>query len=360
MFFLRILLAIATLQLKNHCTLAERLSTLYLQKDIHNEKTSQQPTEKTMNIVKPAALKRGDTIGVVAPASAPTAQEKIDNGAAYLERLGYRVKLGKNVRAVRGFLAGTDEQRASDINDMFADNDVKAIIAVRGGYGTPRILPLLDYDLIKRNPKILVGYSDLTALQLALFHKTGLVSFSGPMAGVEMWKEIDPFTEEHFWRTITSTAPMGAIKNPDGKIFKTFNAGTAEGILLGGNLSLVASITGTPFLPSFKNSLLFLEEVEEECYRFDRMLAQLKLAGILNDASGIILGELTDVKASDTAKPFLTADEVVADYFSPLNIPILTGLVYGHIPRKLTMPIGIRARMSADEGKIELIEAGVK
>lgn len=314
-----------------------------------------------MNIIKPPALKHGDIIGVVAPASAPTSQEKIDKGAIYLERLGYRVKLGKNVRAVRGFLAGTDEQRASDINEMFADKEVKAIFAVRGGYGTPRILPLINYELIKRNPKILVGYSDLTALQLALFYKTGLVSFSGPMVGVEMWKEIDPFTEEHFWRTITSTKPLGAIKNPDGKPFSKFHSGIAEGILLGGNLSLIASIVGTPFLPSFKNSLLYLEEVEEECYRFDRMLAQLKLAGILNDAGGIILGELTDVKASDTTKPFLTSDEIIADYFSPLNIPILTGLVYGHIPRKLTMPVGIRARMNADdEGKIELLEAGVR
>jgi muramoyltetrapeptide carboxypeptidase len=313
-----------------------------------------------MNIIKPPALKPGDTIGLVAPASAPTAQEKIDKGAAYLERLGYRVKLGKNVRALRGFLAGTDDQRASDINEMFADNDVKAIIAVRGGYGTPRILPLLDYELIRRNPKILVGYSDLTALQLALFHKTGLVSFSGPMAGVEMWKEIDPFTEEHFWRIVTSTTPLGAITNPDGKPFTTFHAGNTEGTLLGGNLSLITSIAGTPFLPSFKNSLLYLEEVEEECYRFDRMLSQLKLAGILNDVNGIILGELTDVKASDTTKPFLTADEVVADYFSPLDIPILTGLVYGHIPRKLTMPVGIHARMNADEGSIEFLEAAVR
>ncbi len=313
-----------------------------------------------MNIIKPPALKSSDIIGIVAPASAPTSQEKIDKGAAYLERLGYRVKFGKNVRAVRGFLAGTDEQRASDINEMFGDNNVKAIIAVRGGYGTPRVLPLLDYELIKHNPKILVGYSDLTALQLAIFQKTGLVSFSGPMAGVEMWKEIDPFTEEHFWRMVTSTMPLGAITNPDEKPFTTFHAGTAEGILLGGNLSLITSIAGTPFLPSFKNSLLYLEEVEEECYRFDRMLSQLKLAGILNDASGIILGELTDVKASDTTKPFLTADEVVADYFSPLNIPILTGLVYGHVPRKLTMPIGIRARINADEGKIEFLESAVR
>src|SRR3990172_4036260 len=151
-----------------------------------------------MKPIKPTALKRGDVIGVIAPASAPVSQEKIDKGAEYLERLGYRVKLGKNVRSLRGFLAGTDEERADDINAMFADREVRAIIAVRGGYGTPRLLPKINYSVVRRNPKILVGYSDLTALQLALFKKTGLVSFSGPMVGVEMFNGIDAFTEEHF------------------------------------------------------------------------------------------------------------------------------------------------------------------
>jgi muramoyltetrapeptide carboxypeptidase len=310
-------------------------------------------------IIKPPALKKGDVIGVIAPASAPTAQEKIDKGIQYLERIGYRVKLGKHAREVRGYLAGTDEQRASDINVMFSDKEVKAIVAVRGGYGTPRILPLLHYDIIKRNPKILVGYSDLTALQLAIFRKTGLVTFSGPMVGVEMWKDIDPFTEEHFWTTVTSTKKAGQVFNPNYKPFIPIHAGKASGTLLGGNLSLISSIVGTPFLPSFKYSLLFLEEIEEECYRFDRMLCQLKLAGILKDAKGILIGELTDVKASDKSKPFLTAEEVVQDYFSPLNIPILQGLTYGHIPRKLTIPIGIEGRIDADKCTLEFFEAAV-
>jgi muramoyltetrapeptide carboxypeptidase len=312
-----------------------------------------------MTILKPQALKKGDVIGIVAPASAPLTQERIDKGAEYFERLGYRVKLAKNVRAVRGYLAGTDRQRADDINQMFADRDVKAIVAVRGGYGTPRVLDLLDYPLIRKNPKILVGYSDMTGLQLALFKKTGLVTFSGPMAGVEMFKGIDPFTEEHFWRMVTSTKKYGSVKNPDAAPFVTLRKGKAEGILLGGNLSLITSIVGTPYAPSFKNSILFIEEVEEECYRFDRMLCQLKLAGIFNDAQGVLIGALTDVQASDTTKPFLTQDEVVNDYFGQLPKPVLAGLVYGHIPCKLTIPVGITASMDASRRTVSFTEGAV-
>ena len=309
--------------------------------------------------MKPRSIKRGDVIGIVAPASAPSSQEKIHKGAEYLERLGYRVKLGSNVRAVRGYLAGSDEQRATDLNEMFRDKKVKAIFAVRGGYGTPRLLPYLDYSLIRRNPKILVGYSDLTALQLGIFKKTGLVSFSGPMVGVEMFKGIDAFTEECFWKIITSTKKPGVIRNPDGRTLETLHKGEASGILLGGNLSLITSITGTPYLPSFKNSILYLEEVEEECYRFDRMMNQLKLAGIFRDTRGILVGELTDVKASDTSKPFLTADEILDDYLTPLKKPVMKGLVYGHVARKITMPVGIKGRIDTDAGTLEFLEGAV-
>ena len=313
-----------------------------------------------MKPIKPAKLNRGDLIGLIAPASAPTSEDKIVRGGEYLERLGYRVKLGKNIRAVRGYLAGSDAQRASDINAMFADKQVKAIIAVRGGYGTPRLLPLIDYSLVKRNPKILVGYSDLTALQLALYKKTGLVSFSGPMAGVEMFKEIDPFTEEHFWQIITSAKATGTVRNPDSRPMKVIGKGTARGILLGGNLSLMASIAGTPYLPSFKNSILFFEEIGEESYRFDRMLNQLALAGILEAARGIVVGELTDIKPSDPSKPFLAADKIISDHFFSFSKPILTGLVYGHVARKLTMPIGIKASLDATQGSFKFLESAVK
>lgn len=310
--------------------------------------------------IKPAAIKKGDCIGIVTPASPPSAIEKIYKGAEYLERLGYRVVFGKNVQKVYGYLAGTDQERADDINTMFADPAVKAIIAVRGGYGTPRILPLLNYSLIKKNPKILVGYSDLTALQLAIYRKTGLITFSGPMAGVEMFKGIDPFTEEHFWSCLTSKKKLGAVVNPDGKLFQTLEKGKRSGVLLGGNLSLIVAIAGSSYLPSFKNSLLFIEEIEEETYRFDRMMNQLRITGILKDASGVIIGELTDVKTSDTSKPYLTPAQVLNDYLSGLKKPVVSGLVYGHIPRKLTIPIGIKATLDATNAQLRFDEPAVR
>ncbi len=260
----------------------------------------------------------------------------------------------------RGFLAGTDEERAADVNEMFADEQIKAIIAVRGGYGSPRLLPLINYNLIKHNPKVFVGYSDLTALQLALYKKTGLVSFSGPMVGVEMFKGIDPFTEEHFWQMITSTKKLVTLHNPDSRRLKPIGKGKASGVLIGGNLSLITSIAGTRYLPSFKNSILFFEETQEEPYRFDRMMNQLALAGIFKDAKGIVIGELTDIKPADTAKPYLTVEQIVADHLSSLSKPILAGLAYGHVPRKLTIPIGIRATVDTAQCTLSLLEAAVE
>lgn len=312
-----------------------------------------------MPTLKPRALKKGDLIGIVSPASPPSSVDKITKGAEYLEKLGYRVKFGKNTQKIYGYLAGTDEERAADLNEMFADKKVKAVIAVRGGYGTPRILPLVDYGLIKKNPKILVGYSDLTGLQLAIYKKTGLVTFSGPMVGVEMFKGIDPFTEEHFWTMVTSSKKPGPVKNPDGQAFTAMHSGKAAGILLGGNLSLMTSILGTPYSPSYKKSILFIEEIEEETYRFDRMMNQLKLAGAFKDSSGIIIGELTEVKASDTSKPFLTVDQVVKDYLGSIKKPILSGLVYGHVPRKLTMPVGIRGSIDTTSLSFSFLESAV-
>lgn len=311
-------------------------------------------------VIKPKALRKGDCIGIIAPASPPSTLEKIFKGAEYLERLGYRVKLGKNVQKVYGYLAGTDAERAEDVNTMFADPQVKGIIAVRGGYGTPRILPLLNYPLIKRNPKVLVGYSDLTALQLAIFRRTGLVTFSGPMAGVEMFKGIDPFTEEHFWECVTSRRKPGPLRNPDKKPFEALMHGKASGRLIGGNLSLIVALAGSRYIPSFRGSLLFIEEIEEETYRFDRMMNQLRLTGILSSASGIIMGELTDVKTSDMSKPFLTVKQVMNDMLGDLKQPVMSGLVYGHVPRKLTVPIGIHATMDTRKGTLRYDEASVR
>jgi muramoyltetrapeptide carboxypeptidase len=312
-----------------------------------------------MNILKPPRLRKGDLIGIVSPASAPSAQEKIDKGVQYLEHLGYRVKIGKYVMAQHGYLAGTDEQRAEDLNDMLRDRAVRAVFAIRGGYGTPRLLHFVDYKAVRRDPKILVGYSDLTGLQLALYKKAGLVTFSGPMLGVEMWNSIDPFTEEHFWRVITSSARIGFLKNPDGEPLISNTRGRVSGRLLGGNFSLLASLLGTPYLPDLRHAVLVLEDVDEAPHRVDRMFTQLFHAGITSTINGLVLGAFTDCVPSDPSKPHLTIGQVIEDALQRLPCPVLSNLQYGHIAKKVTLPLGVRAVLDARRGTLKLEEGAV-
>lgn len=312
-----------------------------------------------MKTIKPPYLKKGDLIGLISPASTPDNLERINEGVRYLESLSYRVVIGKNVGKVRGYLAGTDEERLSDLHEMFSNKNVKAIFCVRGGYGTIRFLDRVDYNLIKKNPKIFVGYSDITALQLAIFKKTGLITFSGPMAAVDFSGEVNQYTAENFWRMITSTKPFGKMKNPDNEKISCLNHGHAKGILLGGNLSLVCSLLGTPFLPEFKKSILFLEDVDEKPYRIDRFFAQMKLAKIFDKVSGIVLCNFTNCEETDSTKKSLTLNEVVYDYFSKIKKPTLYNLIYGHINPKNTMPIGVNAGIDCDKGSVEILESCV-
>lgn len=312
-----------------------------------------------MKTIKPPHLKKGDLIGLISPASTPDNLERINEGVRYLESLGYRVVIGKNVGKVRGYLAGTDEERLSDLHEMFSNKNVKAIFCVRGGYGTIRFLDRVDYSLIKKNPKIFVGYSDITALQLAIFKKTGLITFSGPMAAVDFAGEVNQFTAETFWRMVTSTKPFGNMKNPENEKISCFNHGHAKGILLGGNLSLVCSLLGTPFLPEFNKSILFLEDVDEKPYRIDRYFAQMKLAKIFDKVSGIVLCNFTNCVETDTTKKSLTLNEVVYDYFSKIRKPTLYNLIYGHINPKNTIPIGVNAAIDCNKGSVEILESCV-
>jgi muramoyltetrapeptide carboxypeptidase len=312
-----------------------------------------------MKTLKPPRLRKGDLIGIISPASTPSTREKIDKGALYLEQLGYRVKVGKHVMAQHGYLAGTDEQRAEDLNVMLRDRSVRAIFAIRGGYGTPRLLHLVDYRAVRRDPKIIVGYSDLTGLQLALHRKTGLVTFSGPMVGVEMWNSIDPFTEEHFWRVITSAARIGLLQNPDGEPLTGYNRGKAAGVLLGGNFSLLASLLGTRYLPRLHGAILVLEDVDEAPHRVDRMFTQLQHAGVMQSIRGLVLGAFTDCVPSDPSKPHLTINQVLEETVERVRCPVLANLQYGHIPRKVTVPIGIQAVVDSRSGVLKLPESAV-
>jgi muramoyltetrapeptide carboxypeptidase len=312
-----------------------------------------------MEVLKPKRLCPGDVIGLVAPASRPSADEKVEKGVQYLERLGYRVKLGRHVYDLHGYLAGRDEDRAGDLNDMIRDKDVKAIFTIRGGYGTPRILRLLDYRALAQNPKIIVGYSDITSLQLAIFRKTGLVTFSGPMIGVEMWNEIDPFTEESFWRQVTSSKKIGVLKNSDEVPPEVLRKGKAEGRLIGGNLSLAVNLMGTPFMPPTRRSILVLEDVEEEPHRIDRMLAQLFNGGVLGGLAGLVFGTFVECTPGDEDEPFLTLEQVLQEYTQKIKCPVTANFQYGHIPKKITIPFGLRAALDAKRGTLNVLENGV-
>ena len=313
-----------------------------------------------MKTLKAPRLRRGDCIGIVSPASAPSAQEKIDKGLRSLEGLGYRVKVGRHVMDEHGYLAGSDEHRAEDFNEMLRDRTVKAIIAVRGGYGTPRILQLVDYAAVRRTPKIIVGYSDLTALQLALYRKTGLVTFSGPMLGVEMWDSIDPYTEEHFWRLVTSPSKAGALENPDGERMSGHNSGKARGTLLGGNLSLLMSLLATPYAPNLQSAILAVEDVDELPHRVDRMFTQLFLSGILRRIAGLVLGKFTDCVPSDPSKPHLTVERVIDEMLQRVQCPVLGNVQFGHIPRKLTLPLGVSTAIDSRSRCLNILEGAVR
>ena len=309
-------------------------------------------------MAKAKHLRPGDTIGLIAPASKPQSREKISKSVRYFESVGYRVALGKNIEKQHGYLAGTDRERANDIHAMFADKNVKAIFMLRGGYGTIRLLPELDYGLIKKNPKILVGYSDATSLFNAIYHKTGLLScFYGPMPGVDIWDGFDQFAEGCMWRALTSAKPIGELpmnKNDD-VLLHAKKYEPVEGRLIGGNLAVFSSSMGTPYLTSLKSKILFFEDVAESPYRIDRYLAQLKAAGVLDKAKAILLGQFTDCIEEDKTKPTLTTEEVFKDYFSKLDIPILKNLPSGHVKRQWTIPLGAKYRV--DGRKISVIES---
>jgi len=310
-------------------------------------------------VVKPNRLKKGDVISLVAPASAPASRERIEQGVKYLERLGYRVKVGKHVEAQHGYLAGTDDERLEDLNGAIRDRETRAIFTLRGGYGTPRLLPHVDYVALRKDPKIIVGYSDITALQLALFARIGLVSFSGPMVAVEMWNTMDAFTEEHFWRLLTSPKKIGPLVNPPGHETHAYGKGSVTGRLVGGNLALVVSNLSTPYSPSFKDTLLFLEDVDEAPHRIDRMLIQLRNAGVFEKVNGLILGTFIDCIPSDPSKPHLTVPQVLDEFVRSMKIPVLTDLQFGHTSPKLTIPIGVNAKLSAVGNRVEILEGAV-
>jgi muramoyltetrapeptide carboxypeptidase len=312
---------------------------------------------------KPPRLRDGDLVGLVSPGGV-TDDALLQRCVANLEGFGLRVKLGRNVRAAHGGYAGTVAQRAEDLHAMFADREVRAVWAARGGSGTSGLLPHLDYGLLRANPKIVVGYSDMTALHLALLARAGLVSFHGPVASSRFSDFsatflravlMDPRPRLELLPSAEDDAePREAGHPAPGPL----RAGVAEGPLLGGNLSMVAALAGTPYLPPAAGAIVFLEDVQESPYRIDRMLTQLAQAGVTSRASGIAFGYFRKCVSSDDS-PQLTLAQFLAEQVAALGKPAAFGLALGHIPRQVTIPLGIRARFDAGTRVITLLEPAV-
>ena len=310
-----------------------------------------------MSIIKPNRLELGQTIGVVAPSSPPRAVTEIDPWLERIRALGFRVKAGPHVYDRHGYLAGRDIDRASDINAMFADPAVDAIICLRSGYGSARTLRYLDFEMIRQHPKIIIGYSDLTALLNAIHLRTGLITFHGPEAEDQIIQQ--PYSLAEFQKVLMVGQPnsvIGALPmgQPSLEPIQTYVSGKARGRLVGGNLNTIVALLGTLYEPDFRDALLFLETYGQDAYALGSMLHHLWLAGKLQQVTGVVFGQLQD--CADAA---FTKHEVLAEHVINLGIPAMYGLMIGHMEEQTTVPIGCEAELDADAGTLTLLESAV-
>lgn len=316
-------------------------------------------------LIKPRALRAGDTVGVVAPGTAVPDPERLALVEPTLRFFGLRAKLGKYVAKGSGHVTRTVSERVDDLHAMFRDPEVKAVFCIRGGYGSMQLLDQIDYDLIRRNPKVFIGYSDITALHLAINRRAGLVTFHGPI----VLSSFTDYTQRNFHQALFDARPAGKLTNPTESNtlrpehpLRTIRAGTATGQLVGGNLSLVTALMGTPYEIETRGRILFIEDVGEEPYRIDRMLTQLRLAGKFDQAAGIVFGECSECTPNDYKPSFAwdaTLGEVLDNILGSTRVPVLSGLTIGHTADQLTLPLGVNATLNADEKTLELKEAGV-
>jgi len=317
-----------------------------------------------MNITLPKALKTGDTIGMIGPSGSSSNPDMAARGAAALASLGFKVVTGDSCHGKYGYLASPDELRASDLNAFFADASIDGIVCMKGGYGTPRILDRLDYDAIAAHPKVLAGYSDITGLHLAFRRYAGFPTFHTPMA-VSMVDGFDAFSAASWKTALMTPGPLGRLLPPPdehgepGATPRSLAGGTAKGPLLGGNLSLVAALMGTPFSLVPDGAILFLEDIDEEPYRIDRMLTQLRLAGFFERCAGVVLGHWTRCEPKDPQRS-LTLDQVFADVVAPCGKPVITGFAAGHATPTHSFPIGVEAFLDADAGTLDIIEPALR
>lgn len=305
-------------------------------------------------------LSFGDTIGLIGPSGAIRTEGTLEKAIAETERMGFKVKIGESCGKRYGSLSGTDELRARDVNNMFKDDSVDAIFCLRGGYGTMRMLDLLDYEAIAANPKIFLGYSDITAMHIAMLEKSNLVTFHGPMPA-SCWSDapLDDFSRESLYRTLMNTDPLDDIPNPVGHERHTVNPGVCEGQLVGGNLSLVTGVLGTPYELDTRGRILFLEDIGEYTYKLDHMFTHLRLAGKFDDCAGIVLGDYRNCEIEYPGFGF-SLEELVRDIIAPCGKPIFMGLQAGHCTPKITLPLGVNCRLDATGCTLTALEPAVQ
>jgi muramoyltetrapeptide carboxypeptidase len=324
---------------------------------------SEKSDYRKKSLIKPTRLKQGDTIALVTPGSYITEQEK-EESINNLRGLGFKVIYTDRLMQKNGYFSATDKERAADLNEMFERKDVQGIMCARGGYGCARILPYLDYDLIKNNPKPLIGFSDVTALQYALYNNSNLITFHGPVS----ISTFSSFSVKNFKIVLLNpsreleleNSKTGNNNNPYG--ITVISEGKAKGKLVGGNLSIVVSMIGTEYDIDFSDKIIFLEEFLEEPYRIDRMLTQLIQAGKFENAAGIALGVFKMCEPNETDPSFsesFSLMEVLKDRLGILKIPVVYGLSFGHIADKFTLPFGVNAELNSDTKQLKLLEPGV-
>lgn len=317
------------------------------------------------SLARPARLSQGDVVGLITPATYVADPDKLVIAMRTLDYFGLRVKLGKNVRRRSGYLGGSVEERLEDLHAMFRDPEVKGIFCVRGGYGSAQLLDRIDYELIRRNPKVFVGYSDITALHLAIQKRAGLITFHGPVA----LSKFTPYTQDWFRRALFEAKPLGEVGNPSEEnplrpkhVLRAIRAGKARGRLVGGNLTLISTTMGTPYEIDTRGAILILEDIDEQPYAIDRMLTQLRLAGKLDEVAGVVFGACVDCKPRDYKPSFessLSLGEVLDEILGRLRVPVLSGLTIGHTEDQLTLPLGVTVTLDAGRGVLIVEEAGV-
>jgi muramoyltetrapeptide carboxypeptidase len=315
-------------------------------------------------IIKPKRLLAGDTVMLIAPANATFESVDLQIAKESLEALGFQVKVGAHLLDRHGYLAGDDKARADDINKAFADPSIAGVHAIRGGWGSARLLPFLDFETVRRHPKVIIGFSDITALLLSIHAKTGLVTFHGPI-GMGRW---DSYSLDYYKRVVmngeqvTYTNKQGISPDRNALIqveyrTQTISPGKARGRLLGGNLTVLTTILGSPYLPDWENCIFFCEDVHEELYRIDRMLTQLKLAGVLSKIKGFVFGGCSQCAPGDNNYAALTLEEIFADHIKPLGVPAWSGAMIGHAQPQWTLPEGVEVEIDATAGTIQLLES---